>query len=179
ALLEKIEAGAFSAPLHRRRVPSWLRRATERGLAADPKRRWPGLDAWLREIEQRRRRPWRRAIVAGVGGTALGAAVVLASSRAESPCATAGEGMASIWNDARKDAIAQAFAATDLAYAEDARTRVQAAFDDRAQAWSAMRRDACEATLVRHEQSDALLDLRMRCLDRHAEELGALVSAFE
>ena len=29
-----------------------------------------------------------------------------------------------------------------------------------------MRRDACEATHVRHEQSSTLLDLRMSCLDR-------------
>src|SRR5207248_498289 len=34
----------------------------------------------------------------------------------------------------------------------------------------------CEATHVRHEQSDTLLDLRMRCLDRAIDRFSGLVA---
>src|SRR5206468_3605837 len=38
----------------------------------------------------------------------------------------------------------------------------------------AMHREACEASLLRHEQSPALFDLRMACLDRRLGAFGAL-----
>jgi hypothetical protein len=57
--------GGAAAPLQRarlpqpsgsRRVPSWLRRAVLRGLAADPAARHPSMAALLREIARERRR---------------------------------------------------------------------------------------------------------------------------
>ena len=42
---------------------------------------------------------------------------------------------------------------------------------------TAARGEACEATLVRGEQSPELMDLRMLCLDRRRGELRALVRA--
>jgi hypothetical protein len=41
-----------------------------------------------------------------------------------------------------------------------------------------MRTDACRATAVRGEQSPALLDLRMRCLDRRLGQVRALARVF-
>ncbi len=46
--------------------------------------------------------------------------------------------------------------------------------DARAGAWVAMRTEACEATRVHGHQSDALLDLRMQCLDARLAEMRAL-----
>src|SRR5262249_53002229 len=57
--------------------------------------------------------------------------------------------------------------------------RVDAALGERLDAWSRAHRDACLATHVRHEQSDALLDRRMRCLGRARAEIAALVGALE
>src|SRR5262249_53129293 len=54
--------------------------------------------------------------------------------------------------------------------------RVDAALRTRVDGWGRARKDACEATHVRHEQSEALLDLRMRCLARARAEIGALVT---
>ncbi|HEU5056561.1 MAG TPA: tetratricopeptide repeat protein, partial [Kofleriaceae bacterium] len=45
--------------------------------------------------------------------------------------------------------------------------------------WVARHRAVCQATHVRGEQSPALLDLRMRCLDRRLAELDALLDRFE
>ena len=39
-----------------------------------------------------------------------------------------------------------------------------------------MRREACEATRVRGEQSEDLLDRRMFCLDQRLDEVGALAT---
>ncbi|MBV1860947.1 MAG: tetratricopeptide repeat protein [Nannocystaceae bacterium] len=52
-------------------------------------------------------------------------------------------------------------------------------FDSRVEAWAVQRLDACEATHVRGEQSEAALDLRMRCLDRRAVEVEALLATFD
>src|SRR5204862_234387 len=44
--------------------------------------------------------------------------------------------------------------------------------------WTAMYRAACEATSVRHDQSPALLDQRMACLDRALGETRALIEVY-
>jgi eukaryotic-like serine/threonine-protein kinase len=49
--------------------------------------------------------------------------------------------------------------------------------DRYADAWRGARVDACKATYVHGEQSEALLDLRMACLDRRLGEMDALVGA--
>jgi tetratricopeptide (TPR) repeat protein len=41
--------------------------------------------------------------------------------------------------------------------------------------WVAMHREACEATQIKREQSEALMDLRMACLDKRLLELRGLV----
>ncbi|MEM6993756.1 MAG: tetratricopeptide repeat protein, partial [Myxococcota bacterium] len=58
-------------------------------------------------------------------------------------------------------------------------TRVETELEAYADAWAAEHRDACEATEVRHEQSPALMDRRMQCLDGGLRSLGALLRTFE
>src|SRR5207249_3343862 len=41
------------------------------------------------------------------------------------------------------------------------------------ESWITMRRASCEATRVRGEQSEALYELRMKCLDRKRDEVRA------
>ena len=55
---------------------------------------------------------------------------------------------------------------------------VERAFDDYATGWRAMHEDACEATQVRHEQSQELLDLRMSCLSDWLTQLGTLTELY-
>jgi tetratricopeptide (TPR) repeat protein len=62
--------------------------------------------------------------------------------------------------------VRRAFLATDRSYAEASFQRVTRLLDERGQAWVAMRTEACQATRVRGVQSEQLLDLRVRCLDR-------------
>jgi len=58
-------------------------------------------------------------------------------------------------------------------------TRVAPQLDDYAARWRAAHADACEATHVRHEQPEALMDARMSCLEDRRRGLRALVRALE
>ncbi|HTM22661.1 MAG TPA: tetratricopeptide repeat protein, partial [Kofleriaceae bacterium] len=49
--------------------------------------------------------------------------------------------------------------------------------DDYTGRWLERRTDVCQATRVRGEQSEEVLDLRMHCLDRRLAEVGALGAA--
>jgi tetratricopeptide (TPR) repeat protein len=62
-----------------------------------------------------------------------------------------------------------------MPFAEDAWAYVQRELDRYAGSWVGMHREACEATRIRKEQSEALLDLRMACLERRRVELASLV----
>ena len=52
--------------------------------------------------------------------------------------------------------------------------QLSAALDDHVAQWKAMYQESCEATHVRGEQSDEVLDLRMRCLADNLDEVRAL-----
>jgi serine/threonine protein kinase/tetratricopeptide (TPR) repeat protein len=167
------------------RVPAWLRRAVLRGLAPDPSERWPSMDALLDELARRRRDPSRLragvATVALLGAVAGGSAWLQARAGAGDPCEGGEAALAESWHEARAQELREAFAGTGLPFAEAAAGRAIEGLDAWGERWVAERRDACEATAVRHEQSDAGLDLRMRCLQgrRRAMEglLGVLASA--
>jgi len=94
------------------------------------------------------------------------------------PCAGAEARLARVWDGARKDAVATAFAATGLPYAEDSWRRVRARVDDYASRWVDMHTDTCRATRVDGRQSESLMDLRMSCLERRRAVLGALTGAW-
>lgn len=167
--------GDVVEPRSMRGVPPWLRAIVARGLRPRREDRYAGMDALLdalgRDPAVRRRRVLAAAGIAALAGVALFG--LLRSPRA-STCTGAEARLAGLWDDGVRGAVRAKFAATGRPYADDTFRRVSTLLDRYAADWVAMRRDACEATAVRHEQSDALLDLRMACLDRRASELGAL-----
>ncbi len=156
--------------------PRWLSSLVDRALQVRPEDRYPSMVELLTELGRgpgRARRRWLAAaavalVVAGVTGRrALEA----------SPCGGDDALIASVWDDGARAEVAAAFRATGRAHADETFARVDASLRARQRAWAAAHRDACEATHVRHEQSEALLDLRMRCLGRARTEIAALVSA--
>ena len=173
AVRAAIAAGRLEAGSAGREVPAWLRRAIQRGLAAEPGARFPSMAALVAELgrdPQRRRRRWALigAALLGVAAVGLGSAR-LASAR---PCAVDDAALAQVWDAPRRVAVHEAFLRSDAA--DDRWQRVAQALDERAAGWQRMRFDACEATHVRGEQSPELLDLRMACLDDRRTELRAL-----
>jgi eukaryotic-like serine/threonine-protein kinase len=175
---------ASSAPTSRK-CPAWLDRAIARGLSTLPEGRYPSMEALLDVLAsepRRRRRRWR--IAASVVGAALVAGSTWAGVRNHHQgqallCSGADREIGGAWGDAQKTAIADAFARTGLPYATRASAQVTAALDRYAHDWAAMYTDACEATRVRGEQSDAVMDKRMQCLDRRLTEAKTLAEVFE
>src|SRR5205814_1741386 len=138
--------------------------------------------AALRADPSERRRRWLVAaavvavVIAIASSTAFG--VHAAGEHRVQGCRDRADRLGAIWDAPRKSAIARAFHATGLGYADDTWTRVAARLDGYAASWTSATETACLATRVRGEQSEAMLDLRAACLDERLDELHALSDVF-
>ncbi len=79
-----------------------------------------------------------------------------------------------VWDSQVQTTIHNAFIATGLPFAGDVWRRIERTLGDYAEAWVAMHDETCEATHIRGEQSEQMLDVRMICLDGRREELRAI-----
>jgi tetratricopeptide (TPR) repeat protein len=98
-------------------------------------------------------------------------------ARREPPCAGAERAWGSVWDEAQAAEARAAFARSDAPGSARAFATIDAALREYRAGWEAMRVDACEATRVRGEQPQALLDLRNACLDARRREVTALARA--
>ncbi len=166
-------------------VPQGLRRVLERGLELEPARRFPSMPALLDALAEARARPRRRrraaVLVASVAAAIALALTASALRTGDTPllstCDAQDASLAGVWDDAVRARAQAAFLATGLPFAAGSWARTQDTLDRWALRWQAGRHDACAATHERHEQSEALLDLRMRCLDRRRLELERFAAA--
>jgi eukaryotic-like serine/threonine-protein kinase len=163
-------------------VPRRVREAILAGLRPRPEDRPASMEELLRSLE---RTPARRMWVAGIG---LGAAILSAAAvaaiwrpaeRSTRPCAGAERLLAGVWDEERRAEVRLAFVATGHLLAADTSRGVEHAIDRYATTWIAGRTEACEATRVRGEQSEAVLDERIACLDEARLRLAAMVRSFE
>ncbi len=184
SVLFAITHAEIREPPSTRSVPSWLRRVILRGLAAEPAARWPDMDRLIVALTDDPRVRTRRWLL---GGGSLGLTGMLAlavgllwpePARVQPPCHDVAAPITAVWTESRANAVRQTFTASDLVYADDSATRVIAELDRWAREWSESRRDACEATEVRREQSTDMLDRRMACLDQRLHRFTALVDLF-
>src|SRR5262249_1907897 len=83
-----------------------------------------------------------------------------------------------VWGRQQRQQIESAFLATRTPYAADAFRGVADALDGFAHKWAGLHTEVCEATSVRHEQSEELLDLRMQCLSERLEDARAQIDLF-
>ncbi|RMH43312.1 MAG: protein kinase [Deltaproteobacteria bacterium] len=174
AIAEAVTAGRIRPPPRGARVPRWLARAVLRGLRRDPSERFASMDELLAVLDRHRRPRLRRWAPAIAAATVAGAAAVWwLGPGGPAPCAGARDRLRGVWD---ADARAAARAAFERAGgAAPAWRAIEAGLDRYAEAWVEAHTDACEATRVRGDQSEALLDLRMLCLERRRGELAALV----
>ncbi|WP_051256151.1 tetratricopeptide repeat protein [Cystobacter fuscus] len=98
--------------------------------------------------------------------------------RQASLCTGAAERLLGVWDVPRQKAIEKAFLATQRSYAHDTWQRVYDALDTYTIAWRNMHQSTCEATRLRGEQSEAVLSLRMACLDNRLQDVAALTEVF-
>lgn len=182
ALADEIRAGKVGLPPEDTRVPAWVHAVLLRALSVRPEDRYPSMSALLAALSNdpaivRRRWMTRGGLALLVVAGVLGVRQVLLDG-SDDPCAGAENRLEGVWDEARKREAREAFEAVDRSYATDAWQAVSPALDRQAASWVQMHRDACEANKVRGEQSDALLDLRMQCLQRRLAELDALAELF-
>jgi tetratricopeptide (TPR) repeat protein len=159
-------------------VPKWVRKIVMRGLAVDPEQRFASMDALAVALASdpvvRRRRAVGGLVIACLAAGAW-FAVREQPSSAAAPCQDMRRHLEGAWDLSTRTELERALLETDAPLAAETWPRVARNLDDYAQAWVAGRIDACEATRVRGEQSEALMDQRMACLDARLEELAALV----
>ncbi|MFL6197021.1 MAG: serine/threonine-protein kinase, partial [Thermoanaerobaculia bacterium] len=143
------------------RVPGWLRQILLRGLRTDPAARYPSMDALLRELERdpaATRRRWLAAAAVVLVTGALFSGLGYFQARRARLCGGGEEKLAGVWDAGRKQAVHAAFLAVGTPMADAAWRTVEPMLDRYTGSWIKMRRDACEATRVRGEQSEDLLD---------------------
>ena len=141
----------------------------------------PRIEAFIdagRRVEEERSAQTRNrwvAVVALVLAAGLSTAwVVILLTRDDSLCAGSEQRLAGIWDDPSRQAMHQAFLGVDRPYAQETWDRLEPMLDHYIDDWSAEYTDACEATHVRGEQSEQVLDLRMTCLDRRLDGFTVL-----
>jgi tetratricopeptide (TPR) repeat protein len=190
SLMKGVLTGEVRPPPARTQVPSWLRAVLLRGLAASPDARWPSMNALVEALERDPKRRLRRWAFAGAAAAlvVLAAVAVGRSSSSADVCGGGPARLAGVWEIGegdpkapapRREAVRQAFLATGVPAAAEVWGRVAPILDRYAQGWLAMYGAACEATMVRREQSAATLDLRMACLDERRTALVALTGVLE
>ena len=82
----------------------------------------------------------------------------------EPPCTNSAALFEETWNETRAQSIRSAVLGTGLPFGEHTMRIVIETLSDYADRWIETHQEACTATLVRGEQSEQLMDLRMACL---------------
>jgi hypothetical protein len=178
--------GRVKPPPERSTVPGWLRRVLLRGLSSEPAARYESMKDLLEALgadPAARRRRW---FITGAG-TMLVAGLALGASRAghrNGPvCGSGAEEFAGVWEagsgtSPRKDAVKSAFYATGARFASQSYATAARLLDEYVDRWTSMHRQSCEATHVRGDQSEEVLDLRTACLADRLASVRALTDVF-
>ncbi len=180
-LKKKVLAGRPDPVPPEAKVPARYRRIVQRGMAVAKEERFASMEQLLAELAkdprvQRRRVLGLVAILMLIGASFAGAYVL--QSQRQQLCEGSQARFTGIWDQGRRQQIRAAFVATGRPHALDTYQRVAKVLDGRAAQWAAMHQEACQATHVRGEQSEALLDKRMQCLARRLSEINALTDLF-
>ncbi|HTV22910.1 MAG TPA: serine/threonine-protein kinase, partial [Polyangiaceae bacterium] len=164
-----------------RSVPRALRRIVERGLSPSPEQRYPSMAAMVNALERfssaKKRGGARLAL-----GAALGACVALTGAipnalSSDTFCKVDDAPLRGVWDPVQRVRVEQAFLASGNKNAGEAFHLVSQRLDLFRDQWLEMRRDSCEATLVRARQPERVMVLRATCLDRALEGTKAMVEA--
>jgi tetratricopeptide (TPR) repeat protein len=172
--------GRLRPPPKGHAVPGWLRRACERGLAVEPRHRWPSMDALLGTLAKGRTRARMRKGLVAVGALVLlGAAGVgyrrYALAQRIAACEASGDEVRTAWSPAREHALREALLATGASYAATTADKVVPVLERQAAAWRELRIEACLDADVRERWDADTLDRSLWCLDERRTQLESLV----
>ena len=173
--------GKVDPMLARTDVPVRVRKSILRGLRVDPGDRFVSMDELLTALTYDPMLRRRRRV--GVAFISAGAAALLAFAGLEvfggtPPCEGVERRLDGIYDANVQEEIRAAFLATNQPFAAKVLESSLVGLGKWSGEWAAMRREACEATHVHHEQSLDLLDRRMACLGRQLRGLAATTAVF-
>jgi tetratricopeptide (TPR) repeat protein/predicted Ser/Thr protein kinase len=164
-----------------RSVPRRLRSIVDRGLALRPEHRHPSLAAMVNALERIASQRKQGTLALALGGAfAVSVALPGALPRPSVDAASCNVDAAmfrGVWDPAQRERVERAFHATEHGNASEAFELVSRRLDGFESQWLEMRRESCEATLVRGEQPERVMALRATCLDRALEGTKALIGA--
>jgi tetratricopeptide (TPR) repeat protein len=183
------------------RVPADLAAIVGKAMARDAEDRYPTARELADDLHRyetgklvaahryspiARARRWvrRHAVAVAVAAAAIAAsgALFFAMRRGAQPAATcdgADEAIAGVWDGARRERARAAFRGASPSYATSAWARASDELDRYRGAWIGAHTEACRATRIEGQQSEAMLDLRMACLAGRRAELDALAGQLE
>jgi len=160
------------------RLPRWLRAPLQRGLATDPAARFGSVAELLAALTppDRAGRWGAWAGAAALAGVAVVGWYAMHSAPAiDQRCTGAAAAYAATWSPDRRAALRAAFAATHALFATEAFSQVAASLDRYATRWTEAHTATCRATRILGEQTEAMLELRMTCLERRRQDAAALI----
>jgi predicted Ser/Thr protein kinase/tetratricopeptide (TPR) repeat protein len=158
-------------------VPGWLEAITTRGLARDPRDRFPSFAVLLRALANDPATRWkRRSAVAAVVIVGLGAFVVGRTQTEQGPtCPNAHAELEQTWSATQRSMLTAHVQSLATPYARQALPRIVEYLDAYSAQWIHAHEEACAAR-ARGVRSDALFDRRMDCLDRARAGLASAVA---
>ncbi|MCW8985246.1 MAG: serine/threonine-protein kinase, partial [Thermoanaerobaculales bacterium] len=175
--IAQLEADDVSLPATDHEVPARVVDAIMRGLSRAPEDRFPDMNALLdtlRHDPAQRRKRW---IIAGAGIAA--AAVIIAifgyAAYRRQQCGGGKSQVAAVWNADRRAELEEHFVSVAEGLGHDGVAAVASRLDDYTDRWASVHRELCEATRIRGENSEGLLDRQMACLRRRLRETDHLL----
>ena len=179
SLAFQVVQGKVREPPRDASAPGSVWRVIQRGLSRRSTERYENMGALLEQLERDPTALRKRGLL-GVGFVAalgLGAYGLSVAGSAANTCEGGEHKLAGAWDDEVRAQVKSTFEASGLSFADDAFARAEVLLDGYTDRFLASYLDACEATQVRGEQSPALMDRRMACLDARRVELEALTTA--
>ncbi len=175
-LIAAIERGAIIEPEDGRGVPARVRRVLERGLAADPARRWPSMTELVNALDGDRARTRRIAIasaVAALAALAVVFGVARLTSRSSAPtCTSSAEKLAPHWSAERRAAI-RASIVEIAPFAGAAADVTLKAFENYGAEWRTAWDDTCKVADSQQRE------LQRACLEGGLEALVSRTAVLE
>ena len=161
------------------KVPNWLHAVLVRGLERDPGKRYPTMEALLRDLDRapdewrRKALPWAAValVVLSVGGLQL-----FSKARERGRCEAVGTELTGVWDDVLRAQLADAFGKVTKPFSAAALASAQRALDLHAKEWTSAATQSCEQAYVRKEIPEADYKLEAACLAQRRRELAAVVT---
>jgi len=172
AVIERnIVAGNVLPPPATPGVPAKLRDAILKGLSKDAASRFASIGDFLDAITPAPKRSRMLFAAAGAAVVVAAGVTVFAVSRSDAaePCTGFERDLAGVWDGGRKASLQSKVKA-------EAWPAIEKLFDAYTTDWTRNKVSACRATAVTKEQSPAVLERRMSCLDTRLRELDAAVA---